>query len=337
MIQGTTNSSIPNSWEGVLRFSSAFSGVGIFSGGQLVGGTDLDTTNTIDLNPGEILDDELNFYSTALSDSLKKSSRFSILDLRTAEATQRYREITQPNAKDYPSQMNAHFDSNTPDVLGNYCTYLGGMSANININDVTNTALDESSSESTKAWIKGKGTFVNDGKLEFQAKEHGIIMGIYHIVPLLDYDSVGVNPIAVKTSADDFAIPEFDSIGMQPVPITDLSIYIGSSSSETVPNIGYAPRYAEYKTAVDKVHGAFMTTLKDWYSPITSSYIKSVLQGDSGYSLENWYVFKKVCPGVLDTIFGVNADSTPDTDEFLVNMFVDCKAVRPLDRNGLPY
>ena len=39
--------------------------------------------------------------------------------------------------------------------------------------------------------------------------------------------------------------------------------------------------------------------------------------------------FFKVSPNTLDDIFAVKADSTWETDQFLVNAYVDCKVVRP--------
>ena len=185
-----------------------------------------------------------------------------------------------------------------------------------------------------RAWIKGKGTIVNDGFIDFEPQEHGIIMCIYHIVPLLDYDAVGVDPFNIKTSAEDFAIPEFDNIGMQPTDAVQLNWKLKDLSSwfnDTI--LGYAPRYAEYKTAIDKVHGAFTTSLRSWYSPMSYDYMLNVLTSGK----ENWYIFKKVNPDILDSIFGVNADNTVDTDQFLVNSYFDVKCVLPLDRNGLPY
>lgn len=289
------------------------------------------------INAGELVkSNPVTISSDDLNNALKSSTKFTVASLRQAEALQRWREISQPNGKDYPSQMRAHFGSSTPDVLGDYCTYIGGFSSNININDVTNTSLDESSdtvSNEKRAWIKGKGTFVNDGTIDFTAQEHGVIIGMYHVLPLLDYDSIGLDPFVHKTAADDFAIPEFDRIGMQPVPLVELSAYLYNTQGLSK-YLGYAPRYAEYKTAVDKVYGAFVSTLKDWYSAMNSSYMSEVLGNDAKVQ---WYIFKKVNPSILDTIFGVSADGSVDTDPFLINSFFDVKAVRPLDRNGLPY
>ena len=49
------------------------------------------------------------------------------------------------------------------------------------------------------------------------------------------------------------------------------------------------------------------------------------------------YKFFKVNPSVLDPIFGVNADSTWDTDQLLVNSYIGCYVARNLSRDGVPY
>ena len=49
------------------------------------------------------------------------------------------------------------------------------------------------------------------------------------------------------------------------------------------------------------------------------------------------YPFFKVNPNTLDNIFAVKADSTWTTDQLLVNCNIDCKVVRPLSQDGVPY
>ena len=47
--------------------------------------------------------------------------------------------------------------------------------------------------------------------------------------------------------------------------------------------------------------------------------------------------FFKVNPNTLDNILAVKADSTWESDQFLVNSYIGCKVVRPLSRDGVPY
>ena len=58
--------------------------------------------------------------------------------------------------------------------------------------------------------------------------------------------------------------------------------------------------------------------------------------GGSSYPAATYMLFK-VNPHILDSIFVGNADSTYDSDTFLINSYHDIKVVRNLDRDGLPY
>ena len=271
------------------------------------------------------------FLSAGLS--IPSTSGLSILALRQAEALQKWKEIAQSGRQDYQTQMQKHFNVSPSDAMSNHCKYLGGWTSNVDINEVLNTNLD---AEASQADIKGKGVGTSQGNIEFDAKEHGILIGLYHCLPLLDYNINGVSKLNMKSHATDYAIPEFDSIGMQEVPFEELIDGLGAAADLT---LGYVPRYADYKTSVDVVHGAFNKSLEYWVSPLTTEYLRAYFDAvEAKYgSARITYEFFKVNPSILDNLFGVNADSSVDTDQFLVNSFFDTKAVRNLDYNGLPY
>ena len=236
--------------------------------------------------------------------------------------------------------MQKHFGVNPSDAMSNHCKYLGGWTSNIDINEVVNNNLD---AEASQADIKGKGVGVSRGNVEFDAKEHGILIGLYHCMPLLDYNTNGIKKFNMKSFATDYAIPEFDSIGMQQLSGEELlyKIDVGDSGVTSSLNVdlGWVPRYADYKTAIDEVHGEFNDTLKYWVSPLTSEYLSAYFEAVKAKygSYKVTYEFFKVNPSILDNLFGTQVDSTTHTDQFLVNAFFDCKAVRNLDYNGLPY
>ena len=79
--------------------------------------------------------------------------------------------------------------------------------------------------------------------------------------------------------------------------------------------------------------------MKDWVAPIDNDYLYqwfSASSGDPSVRPVQWPFFK-VNPNTLDSIFAVNADSTWETDQFLVNCHIGVKCVRPLSRDGMPY
>lgn len=260
------------------------------------------------------------------------NTAFSILALRQQEFLQRWKEVAQSGSQDYKDQMYKQFGVDVPDVLSNLCTYIGGTATNLDISEVVNNNL---AGEDSQASIFGKGVGVGEGKETFSAKEHGIIMCVYHALPLLDYSISGIDKQLLHTSAMDYAIPAFDKIGYEELPSICFSNNrnIGVSSN-IPPTLGYVPRYVEYKTSVDRVVGDFINTLPDWVAPVSDEYLDAYFQGNfQGIN----YNFFKVNPHLLDTIFDVNANSRVSTDHFRINAFFDVKVVRNLDYNGLPY
>lgn len=268
------------------------------------------------------------------------ASKFTVLALRQAEALQRWKEISQSGDSDYREQIRKHFGVNLPQALSNMCTYIGGVSRNLDISEVVNNNL---AAEGDTAVIAGKGVGTGNGSFTYTTNEHCVVMCIYHAVPLLDYTITGQDGQLLVTDAESLPIPEFDNIGMEVLPMTQI-FNSPKASIVNLFNAGYNPRYFNWKTKLDVINGAFTTTLKSWVSPVT----ESLLSGWFGFGFSDGdanknnkvvlnYKFFKVNPSVLDPIFGVNADSTWDTDQLLVNSYIGCYVARNLSRDGVPY
>lgn len=269
------------------------------------------------------------------------ASSFSILQLRMAEAVQRYREVSQFADQDARGQIMAHFGVSLSPVLSDKCVYLGGSSSNIDLSEVVNTNI----TGDNVAEIAGKGVGTGQGSFSGQFDEYGIIIGIYHNVPLLDYVVTGQPQNLLYTNTADLPFPEFDSIGMQTIQfgrfVNSKSIEWTSGVDYRVQTMGYLPRFFDVKTRYDEVLGAFRSTLKNWVAPLDPSYVSKWLQSSvtsSGkLTLNLNYGFFKVNPRVLDSIFNVKCDDTIDTDQFLTALYMDIKAVRNFDYDGMPY
>ena len=276
--------------------------------------------------------------STLQVDLSTLQSQFTVLALRQAEALQRWKEISQSGDSDYREQIRKHFGVNLPQALSNMCTYIGGISRNLDISEVVNNNL---ATEGDTAVIAGKGVGAGNGSFTYTTDEHCVVMCIYHAVPLLDYSITGQDGQLLVTDAESLPIPEFDNIGMEVLPMTQ----IFNSSLATAFNLfnaGYNPRYFNWKTKLDVINGAFTTTLKSWVSPVTESLLSGWARfggstPNSSTKVALNYKFFKVNPSVLDPIFGVNADSTWDTDQLLVNSYIGCYVARNLSRDGVPY
>lgn len=278
--------------------------------------------------------------STLRVDLSTLQSQFTVLALRQAEALQRWKEISQSGDSDYREQIRKHFGVNLPQALSNMCTYIGGISRNLDISEVVNNNL---AAEDNVAVIAGKGVGAGNGSFTYTTNEHCVVMCIYHAVPLLDYTITGQDGQLLVTDAESLPIPEFDNIGMEVLPMTQL-FNSPKASIVNLFNAGYNPRYFNWKTKLDVINGAFTTTLKSWVSPVTASLLSGWFgfgYNEADVNKENKvvlnYKFFKVSPSVLDPIFGVAADSTWDTDQLLVNSYIGCYVARNLSRDGVPY
>lgn len=301
---------------------------------------------------GNLVNDSSSTHTLNISlrSGSANTSGISVLAIRQAVALQKWKEITQASGFDYKSQIQNHWNVNVSDLQSDKCIRVGGYTNNINISEVINQALTPTS----PANIAGKGVSSGSRTMRFKnnTNEYGILMTVYHAVPLLDYSQDAIiNRNLLKVSATDYAIPEFDSIGMQETYGSELCVSYDSSGLDLGPS-GYAPRYAELKQARDVVRGGFAygAGFDDWVSQMSYNFLHNRFYRDGGVNLD--YRSFKVAPQLLNSIFlsqvgfkgGYNSTDrlmlvpfNYEDDQLLINFLDGVSAVRPFSRSGLPY
>ena len=339
----TTGSKIPVGAYDLVNDGGSFHQFQTSSDSTNTGNSNSKSTSVYPRDPDSIsVPSKANLWAV-LGESPDLNLKFSVLALRQAEALQKWKEITQSVDANYREQIKAHFGVNVPQSESHMSKYIGGVARNLDISEVINNYLPGDdypiSGATSEAYIYGKGVGSGQGSMTFNTGSgYYIIMCIYHATPLLDYAISGPDGQNLVTSVEDLPIPEFDNIGMESVPAVELmnsDIYSNVNSADKI--LGYNPRYYNWKTKVDRIHGAFTTTLKDWVAPIDDSFLYSLFGGDlSTYKGVTWPFFK-VNPNTLDDIFSVKVDSTWNTDQLLVNCNVGCYVTRPLSADGVPY
>jgi hypothetical protein len=268
------------------------------------------------------------------SDNVPKNL-FSISNLRSAFALDKlYRLSIAAGDGDYASQIRAHYGF---DVPYDNCKsrFLGGISEPISISEVITTAT---TSEAPTGDIYGKGISANSGqRIVFDSKEHGLIMGIFSVVPEADYNAAGVDKFNLKQYREDFYQPEFADLGLAPLSLYEYTYcdpHTGNADNKT---IGYVPRYIEYKTRVDLVHGEFESfnetssptngTLSAWCAPRQTQLSSSLLPTNA---------FFKIRPNIFNNISSVAFKGDESEDIFIVDFRANVQAVRPMSVSGLP-
>lgn len=286
------------------------------------------------IDPHMALVGEAHVNLSAYSQGLK--AQFDILEWRKSNFVQKYREIMGTGRKDYKSIVQKIFNVNVPDTLTDMCIYLGGHSQKVTISDVDNTNLVDDNSAIQKGKGVGSG---NSDLIEFEAKEPGIIMCIYHAQPEIDYALNAPHFDVVKTEVDDFPNPVFDRLGLQELPVYYLDNSVGMFDS-TQYHLGYTNRYFDAKTSIDVVLGDFRNSvdMRSWVAPITAEFLKQFATDDT---IEDSPVlvinanFFKVNPHLLDSIFDVSANDFSNTDQLRVNTSFKIGVVRNLDYLGM--
>lgn len=196
--------------------------------------------------------DYTNPFASSNSQLLNSlSSTFTIASLRSAQALQKFREVSLSNNSDYKSQIEAHFGVKVSSLMSSLCDYLGGFSASADISTVTNTNITDGNVADYSAI--GSMSNNNAKEIDFTCREHGVIIGVSYVLPLIDVQPIGYDVACLRSEFEDFAIPEFDRLGNEEV---DPRLFIGTSASSKS-HLGYGPRYYDYKTKYDICLGDF--------------------------------------------------------------------------------
>lgn len=192
--------------------------------------------------------------------------QFSIPQLRNANQLQRFAETMCIAGGRYVDTILANYGVRPADALVDRSIYLGSLTASVYNNTVyqTNSSADAtqggssatspfsgqlaSSGASSKAI--GSGHLIN-----FEAKEHGILMVLMDVQPHAVYSTGGRRYLMSNVEGDGFVdrfiVPSLSGIGHQPIYQGELT-GAGWSSANV---FGYTDRYAWAKWHADECHG----------------------------------------------------------------------------------
>lgn len=296
--------------------------------------------------------------AVASNGTVDNTSGISVLAIRLAESLQKYREITLTGSKDYKDQIEKHWGVKVPDYASDLCQRVYSYDSMVEISEVVNTNVGTENAD-----IRGKGISSGSGGFTWKndSNDYGIMMGIYHAEPLLDYQNdLFIDRNIINTLPSSFPIPELDSIGMESVPRCCVALPdVQPSNNVYSESSGYAPRYFEFKTSRDIIQGGFGSygesapnssgvrhlRYNGGYNTWVSAYGKTF---DVLFQDVNYRTFK-INPTLLNSIFVAQVGLKPtylddgitypdySSDQLLVKSFFDCKVIRNLSYDGLPY
>lgn len=256
---------------------------------------------------------------------------FTISQLRVANSLQRFAEVNNIAGQRMADQQYARFGCYPSDSALDRPMYLGqkrfGVYKRSVYQQTENTANPNTNPFSG---VLGNKTTALSGYGEgflgkFHAKDAGLIMVIFSLVPKATYSS-GTRRYLMYSKLSDFPEPLLQGTGDQPIYISELvnTFYGGSYSNGT---FGYTQRYSEAKFMSDEVHGLLADGQSLDMFQLQRSFNDST---DAELSTD----FLEIPTDYLDQVF--TADANVSQYGCWCNCFLDYKKVQPLAAYSLP-
>jgi len=253
---------------------------------------------------------------------LSTATAATINQLREAFQVQRMYEKDARGGTRYTELVRSHFGVISPDARLQRPEYLGGRTANININPIAQTA-PTSGGSTPQGNLAAMGTVgMSDANVIKSFTEHEIVIGLVSIRADLNYQQ-GINRMWSRRTRFDFFWPSLAHLGEQ--AILNKEIYAqgtaGAGADENV--FGYQERYAEYRYKPSLVTGQFRsnatTSLDVWHLSQNFSALPAL---NASFIVENPPVSRIV--------------AVASEPQFLLDCFFDFKAARPMPTYATP-
>lgn len=253
----------------------------------------------------------------------------SVAQHRLANARQQLLERMYAAHSDFSSQMLAIWGyAPTEGRYGNV-KHIGGFSDIVQIADVDNTTSTRS--EGTAVFGKINNVNSNQRYIDYEVPEDGVLMCIFSTDMLQDYDSYRLDRFNFKNVPEDFFNPFYENLGAQALySVEYATVAWDSENNDYVPTapcvVGFVPRYSEYKTQIDEVHGEFCK----WG---TKNYMVAPTNLDYQKNHPYLYIRNLVLnPKQIDPILPFDYNGTEETDCFDLNLYHSVKVLAPMER-----
>ncbi|AXH77816.1 MAG: major capsid protein [Microviridae sp.] len=276
--------------------------VPITTGGQV---------STVAGNPGGLHDGD-----DALKIENIESLGTTINDLRKATRLQEWLEKNARGGSRYVESILNHFGIRSSDQRLQRPLFLGGGKSPITISEILSTV---GTTEAPQGHMAGHGISVGSTHhFSHSFEEHGWIIGIMSILPRTGYQQ-GIERQFTKFDKFEYFWPSFANLGEQPIANKELFAKFDSGADDDQ-TFGYQSRYAEYKFKNSSVHGDFKNSLAYWHMNRIFS---------AAPALNDAFI-------TADPTTRVFAVTDPVTHHYLVQMYNDIKAIRPMPYFGTP-
>ena len=224
------------------------------------------TTVINTVTPAGTLDIQNQLSESPIADELyantsELTGNASIIDLRTAEQLQKFRETMMTHGSRYNEYLQAIYGYNIKDETVQRPVYLGGMRGDLLVSETLNTAGNAELDLPQGNKSGNLNSYGNGGGISYMCPEHGVIMSIMSIMPDSMYYQGMPKEFMKLDDPFEFGNPLMANIGEQPIMNAELFAYQGTDKATW----GYQMRYAEYKQTFNRISSDMTGNLLYWH------------------------------------------------------------------------
>lgn len=296
-----------------------------YSTGSIIGTSEFSTGNAIvskSNNSYRLTDSSGNVLGMSVDvnnglNSFLNNSAPSVNEIRRTFAVQDFLERSARFGSRLIEQIFGHFGVKSSDARLQRSEFIKGFTVPVLVSQVLQQS--ETTADSVLGSMAGHGVSASNNKsFKYYCEEHGYILGL--VTPVTEsYYYQGIPRWLTRSDRFDYAFPEFDNLGEQSILRQELFYKVGESSKNNEV-YGYTPRYADYKSRYNEIHGDFQDSLRQFTTA------RSIEKG----AYLNPLLLKQL-GGYLNHIFAVSG-----SDHFWMEFYNKCHVKRCLSYYGTP-
>lgn len=263
---------------------------------------------------------------TGIAD-LSAATAITVEQLREAFAVQEILESLSMRGSRYTEFLKGNFGVTPDDYKLQRPQFLGGLVTPVQVQQVLQqSGYSGQDSRDMTGYAAGRAFASVGGRIFKQRfKEHGYIIGILSIMPKAYYYQ-GIPRHFMRKDRFDYYLPQTAHLGEQGV--TKMELFYDSAQAQLNETVfGFIPRWAEYKTSTNGIHGDFRGNLNYYHMARTFTSLSSPTLSEDFISTKN----------VPTRPFAVWQTENPTIDHLCwVNCFFKVIASRPMPYHSIP-
>ena len=195
---------------------------------------------------------------------LSQMRAITVEALREAFAVQEILESLSVRGSRFTEFLRGNFGVTPDDARLQRPQFIGGIVAPVAVQKVVQTSGYSGDDSRDMTGYQAGRAYATAGERVFRMrfKEHGWILGIASVMPKAYYYQ-GIPRHFLRHDRFDYYLPQTAHLGEQ--GIENQELYYSPNSADNKKIFGYIPRWAEYKTSTNGIHGDFRGSLNYYH------------------------------------------------------------------------